>query len=361
MNTSIKCIHCGKDIEISEAIHHQISETILAEERKKHKEEIEKLEIAANAKALEKVKIEFEEKNKEKNAELEEEKKRNKELQETMSQLAKQKKEEEEKIREAALKEGSEKARLERLEFEKKINDMQKALEDAQRKGKQGSQQLQGEVLELDLEEQLKSNFPQDEFLPIPKGVEGGDIWQKVIDRQGKEVGSILWETKRTKNWDKKWLPKLREDTRRVNGSDSILVSEILPNEIKSFHNIDKVWVTNYEFALHVARIVRFLLLKMDAVKSSASHQDDELKEIFQYITSDAFRHKIEAHDEAIRSMREDLDSEIRLTQTRWKRRETQLKRLDSSVSQLYGELQGIIPTLPDRIANLLPELTDED
>jgi len=134
-----------------------------------------------------------------------------------------------------------------------------------------------------------------------------------------------------------------------------------LPNEIKSFHNIDKVWVTTYEFALHVARIVRYLLLKIDAVKASASHDEMELRNIFQYITSDAFRHKIEAHDEAVKAMKIDLDSEIRLTQTRWKRREIQLNRLDSSVSELYGELQGIIPTLPDRNIELLPDGTEND
>jgi hypothetical protein len=372
MNSTIKCIHCGKDIEISEAIRHaeeiKIREELKKEFSEKESAELSKLKIELTEQkkkeeALKEKELEFtaekkklEEKEKELDAQvakkIEEEKKKNDQIIEV---LEKQKKEDAVKIREEAQKEAADKTRLEKLEFEKKINDMQKALEDAQRKGKQGSQQLQGEVLELDLEEKLKSQFPQDEFLPVPKGIEGADIWQKVNDRNGKNVGSILWETKRTKNWDKKWLPKLREDARRVTASDTILVSEVLPNETKSFGYVEKVWITSYEMALHVARIVRFMLLKIDAVKSSASHEDQELKEIFDYITSDSFKHKIEAHDEAVKTMKEDLNSEIRLTQTRWKRREIQLARLDSSVSQLYGELQGIIPTLGDRSA---PEIT---
>ncbi|HVT01682.1 MAG TPA: DUF2130 domain-containing protein [Patescibacteria group bacterium] len=369
MNTTIKCIHCGKEFPINDALSHELQE------------ETERIRKAAIEEAQQKVADEFAKKEKEREKELLEERNKNKELLESFERKKKEDEErlkeearlvaekireeaktQAEKIREEAVKETAEKARLEKLEFEKKINDMQKALEDAQRKGKQGSQQLQGEVLELDLEEQLKANFPQDEFVPIPKGIEGGDIWQKIINpKNGNEVGSILWETKRTKNWDKKWLPKLREDTRRINGSDSIIVSQVLPDEVKSFHNIDQVWVTNYDFALHVARIVRYLLFKVAAVKSSTNHEDEELREIFNYITSDAFRHKIEAHDEAVKQMKEDLDSEIRLTQTRWKRRETQLKRLDSSVSQLYGELQGIIPTLGDRNQDLLEEGIVED
>ena len=187
-----------------------------------------------------------------------------------------------------------------------------------------------------------------DEFLPIPKGIEGADIWQKVKDEGGNDVGSIIWETKRTKTWDKKWLLKLREDGRKVGASERILVSEVLPDGIKSFHRIDKVWVSSYEFPLHVARTVRYLLLRIAAMKAAVSHEDEELKEIYDYIISDAFIHKIEAHNEAIKSMEEDLSSEQRLTEIRWKKRAIQIKKLDTSISQLYGELQGIIPKLQD-------------
>lgn len=339
MDNVIKCIHCGKDIKISDALAHDL------------KEETERIRKATELETRKKLQEEFETKEKEHIDALEKEKK------ELTENFEKQKEENEKKVREEALKEASEKQRLEKLEYEKKINDMQKALEEAQRKGKQGSQQLQGEVLELDLENQLKKHFPQDEFLPIPKGVEGADIWQKVMDRTGREVGSILWETKRTKNWDKKWLVKLREDTRKVNASDSILVTQVLPEEVQSFSNIEKVWVTNYEFALHVARIVRFFLLKLDAVRSSASHKDTELRQIYEYITSEAFRHKFEAHFEAVKALRDDLSSEKRLTEIRWKKRETFIERLDRSASQMYGELQGVIPELSD--IKSLPEETE--
>lgn len=353
-NTLI-CPNCKKNIELSEALLHEFQEEFeikhkkdmeeavrLASEKakeefeKKNSEEIEKLKKQNEEKeeALRKEKIEAEEKNRK--FELEK-----KEFEENRTK-------EEERIRLLVEKEESEKHRLDKLEYEKKINDMQKALEEAQRKGKQGSQQLQGEVLELDLEEQLKVQFPMDEFLPIPKGIEGADIWQKVKDGHGNDVGSIIWETKRTKTWDKKWLIKLKEDARRVNASECILVSQVLPVDVKSFHRIEGVWVSSYEFALHVVRTVRYLMLKIAVMKASVSHEDEELKQIYDYIISDAFRHKIEAHNEAIKSMEEDLSSEQRLTQARWKKRAFQIKKLDTSISQLYGELQGIVPKLQD-------------
>lgn len=368
MANTLVCPNCKKNIELSEALLHEFQEEFALKHKKdmeeavrlaeeKAKEEFEK----KNSEEIERLKKQNEEKEealRKKELEAEEEKKR---LDEERKEFEQNRIKEEERIRENVAKEESEKHRLDKLEYEKKINDMQKALEDAQRKGKQGSQQLQGEVLELDLEEQLKSQFPMDEFLPIPKGVEGADIWQKVKDASGKDVGSIIWETKRTKTWDKKWLVKLKEDSRRVSASECILVSQILPVDVKSFHRIDGVWVTGYEFALHVVRTVRYLMLKIAVMKASVSHEDEELKQIYDYIISDAFRHKIEAHNEAIKSMEEDLSSEQRLTQIRWKKRAVQIKKLDNSISQLYGELQGIIPKLQDIEVLELDSGEDED
>jgi len=68
------------------------------------------------------------------------------------------------------------------------------SLEEAQRKAKQGSQQTQGEVLELDLEETLRSTFPSDEIEPVGKGVRGADIRQIVKSPKGYVCGVILWE-----------------------------------------------------------------------------------------------------------------------------------------------------------------------
>ena len=354
VNTLI-CPNCKKNIELSEVLLHEFQE----EFELKHKKDMsEAVRIAE-----EKAKIEFEKKNSEeieklkKQNEQAEESLRKKELEtveekrkleEAKKEFEKTKKQEEEKIREAVAKEESEKHRLEKLEWEKQKADMQKTVEELQRKGKQGSQQLQGEVLELDLEEQLKTQFPFDEFLPVPKGVEGGDIWQKVCDKSGNTIGSILWETKRTKTWSNNWLPKLREDSRKINASESILVTQVLPNGVKSFDRKDNVWVANYEYAIQTARYVRFLIMNIAAAKSSASHKDEELKAIYDYITSETFKHKFQAHQEGIEALRNDLISEKKLTEIRWKKREIQIERLDKNSSHMYAELQGIVPELPD-------------
>lgn len=368
---NIICPSCGKKVEISEAFKHQIEETLLANEKSKHKEELNALKKDIEEKTIKKLKEDLDYKLKDSANELGEAKKRNKELQEQLLELNKsireikdstekrelenQKKlnEEIEKIKEEADKNASEKARLKELELEKKLRDTQKALEDAQRKSKQGSQQLQGEILELDLEENLKSTFVFDEFLPVPKGIEGADIWQKVKNKHGNEAGSMLWEIKRTKAWAKSWLSKLRDDTRKANASISVLVTEILPDDIQYFGRIDGVWVTSYEYAITLARILRDTLLQIAIAKSSASHEDETLQEIYDYITSEAFRHKIEAHFESVKVLKEDLESEKRSMERIWKKREVQINRLDKSMSQMFGEIQGIAGTALPTIKGL--------
>lgn len=371
---SFICPHCKKTVEISDALKHQIKEQVLEGQ----KEERENWEKEIQIRLEKKIKEEFEFEKKNAVNELLEAKERNKQLQEQLLELNKtmrdlrdqnERKELEnekklneqiEKIKEEATKTASEKARLKELELEKKLTDTQKALEDAQRKSQQGSQQLQGEVMELDLEQKLKSTFVFDEFCPIPKGIEGADIWQKVKNKHGQIAGSIVWEIKRTKAFSQGWLAKLREDARKINASICILVTEVMPDGVKHFERQSGVWICSQEYAVLLANVLRDSLLQVAIAKSAASHKDDKLQEIYDYIVSEAFRHKMEAHFESVQSLKDDLDIEKRSTERMWKKREIQIQRLDKSMSQMFGELQGIAgPALPS-IKNLTLESGEE-
>nr|MBI5456104.1 DUF2130 domain-containing protein [Candidatus Levybacteria bacterium] len=344
----IKCPHCGKTIQISEALQHEFGEKIRAEEKLKAKDEIQKAKLQAISEAEKRFKDES-------LKELSKTKKEKEELEEKLLESAKKSKENEEKIKELAIKEASEKARLEKLEFEKKISDMQKALEEAQRKGKQGSQQLQGDILEKDLEERLKEAFPNDLFKPVPTGVRGGDIIQEVRNKHGNSAGLILWEAKRTKAWQKDWLVKLKEDMRSINASDCILVTEVMPPQTKIYERIENTWVTSYEYAIKLASVVRFGLLNMAIIRSSASHSDEQLKELYDVITSDSFRQMFEARDEIINALKIELEADKRSAEKRWKRQGAYIEKLDRNNSRLYGELQAHIPSLkPLKEPNIL-------
>lgn len=335
----IPCPNCGKQIQITQALRHQLEEKIRTAEAAKHKEELEKVKALTTAQTEKRLKEQSQK-------ELQRSERERKLLEEKLAKEKEQRDEFEKKIIEDALKNAAEENRLKFKEKELQIEEIRKVNEDLKRKLEQGSQQRQGEVLELDLEEKLHVQFPNDEFLPIPKGIEGGDIWQKII-YQGKVVGSILWETKRTKAWSNSWTTKLKEDSRRINATDAILISQVLPNDSNSFDREDGVWIAKYEYAINLGRFVRFLLTNVAIAKSSISHTEEEWGKIRDYMMSDGFRHRMQAHFEGIKSLKDVLDAEKRSTMLKWKKQESIISKMDSNTTNFYGELKSIVSQLP--------------
>lgn len=360
---SVKCPHCGKNVEISEAIIHELQSKVRDEENKKLRAEFEKEKIKLSEEKEKQLREEFEKHEKDIKKALIESRKKEEILLEKMEKDAIEREKQEIKIREEAEKQAKKDVRLEKLEYEKKINDMQKALEEAQRKGKQGSQQLQGEVLELDFEELLKKTFPNDRFVPIPKGVEGGDIWQ-IVNFNGNEMGSIIWETKRTKAWSKAWLTKLKEDAGKISATEAIIVSQTLPNDVTSFDRKEGVWITTYDHAINICRYVRFLITSVSNAKSSASHSEEEWGLIRDYMTSDAFKHRMQTHFDGIKALKDVLEADKRSTTLKWKKQEVQINKLDMNTTNFYSELKAIVSNLPELEeieGNLISDGTQED
>lgn len=353
MNT-ILCPHCKKQVELSEAIIHEFQDKIREEEQKNLKVEFEKQKAQEQAEQEKRLRLEFEQANKEQVKELEEQKKKEEEAfkreKELLEKLAKEKEERgemEEKIKEAASKKAQEEYELKLKQNEIQFEQLRKVNMDLQRKLEQGSQQLQGEALELQLEEKLKEAFPTDEFLPVPKGVEGGDIWQKIKFKE-RVVGSILWETKRTKAWSKGWLVKLKDDVGRVNATEAILVSSVLPADSQHFDRKEGVWITTYEHAINICRYVRFLITTVASMKSSADHTEEEWGQIRDYMMSESFKNRMQSHFDNIHLLRQLLDAEKRSTVLKWKKQESIIEKMDRNTTNFYGELKTIVTNLPE-------------
>lgn len=128
-------------------------------------------------------------------------------------------------VRAKAKQEAEDGLKLKVTEKEEQIAGMQRQIEDLKRRAEQGSQQLQGEALEIQLEAALRARFPLDFIDAVPKGEFGGDLIQRVVGPSGQVCGSILWETKRTKNFSEGWLTKLRNDQRSAKVDLAMIVT----------------------------------------------------------------------------------------------------------------------------------------
>ncbi len=228
------------------------------------------------------------------------------------------------------------------LEKEQQIASMQRTIEDLKRKAEQGSQQLQGEVQEINLEEILKSKFPLDNIEPVPKGVSGADVVQHVVDLNGVPCGTILWESKRTKKWSDGWLAKLRTDQRAEGAEISILMSQALPKDIESFSQIDGVWVTAPKYSLPLVTALRQTLIEVAVAKYSKQGQQTKAEMVYDYLISHRFRHRVEAIIEKFSDMQTDLDRERKAMTRLWAKRDTQIQTAIESTVGMVGDLQGI-------------------
>ncbi len=244
--------------------------------------------------------------------------------------------------REKAKKEAEDEMKLKVMEAEQTIASMQRQIEDLKRRAEQGSQQLQGEVQELELEALLGTRFPRDTIQPVPKGEFGGDILHRVIGPLGQQCGTILWESKRTKNWSDGWLPKLREDQRAAKAEIAVIVSQVLPKDVETFGLVDQVWVAHPKLALPVAIALRQTLIEIACARQASEGQQTKMEMVYQYLTGPRFRHRIQAIVEAFSSMREDLDRERKAITKQWSKREEQIDRVMQATVGMYGDLQGI-------------------
>jgi hypothetical protein len=356
----IKCPNCGELFPVSEAIYHQIAEKtrdeLKAESIRQHKafaardKELKEKEDAFEATVQERLRaarrgIEIDAENKARNllsleiqdlrcqaaekdlklaeagaAELEL-RKQKRQLEEKASFLeldvARKIDAERASIQEETARRLGEEHRLHDAEKDKKLQDAMRMNEELRRKLLQGSQQTQGEVLELELEGLIAASFPSDQVAPVPKGIRGADVIQRVMSRSGHICGTIVWESKRTKAWSDAWIQKLKDDQRAVKADIAVLLSEALPKDCTNFGMYDGVWIATPQLAISLAIALRAQLIEVAMAKLAAVGKNEKMEILYQYISGSEFRQRVEAIVEAFVAMQEDLQEERRIAERR--------------------------------------------
>lgn len=236
--------------------------------------------------------------------------------------------------------------RLKDAEKERQLGDMRRQIEDLRRKAEQGSQQLQGEAGEGQLESVLRETCRVDDIQAVSQGVRGADLHHVVFDGRGVRAGAILWECKNTRHWSDTWIPKLKTDVRSIGADLAVLVTASLPKGVSRFAYVDGVLVTDFTSVAGVAAILRSQLIALAQARNAAIHQEERLGLLHRYLTGTDFRHRVEAVVEAFAAMRRDLDQERRAAERQWSRRARQLEAVTLNVAGLYGDLQGLLPAL---------------
>lgn len=259
--------------------------------------------------------------------------------------------------------EASESEALRLKEKDEQLASMAKKIEELKKKADQGSQQLQGEALELHLEEMLEARFPQDKIIPVAKGISGADLQQHVNNRAGEAAGSILWEFKRTKRWSNEWTSKLKTDQRNAGADIAILISEARPDGIESFEFHEGVYVAAPRYIIPLALVTRQMLIGIAKTRATQAGQKDKMALVYEYLTGSQFTHRVEAICEHFQTMQDDLQKERKVIMKSWAKREKQIQNVIDNTVGLYGDLEGIAGRAMPQIAGLEIDLiaNDED
>lgn len=373
---TIICPDCGKQIPLTQALTEQIThqlqhkleseftqkltaqtQKIEAELKSKLDTEKQKLWTVAQTKAKEKIDTELkdlQEQFAEKSKKLEEAQQHELELRKKARQLDEDKRafelemqrkldEERQKLVAEARKAEADEQHRKMLEKDKQIEIMQKTIEELRQQSQQGSMQIQGEVQEDELKQLLTSAFYTDQVSDVPTGIKGADLIQVVTNQTGQKAGVILWESKNTKTWSNEWLLKLKQDQGAAQADVCVLVSRVLPDDIKGFGVKNGVWVLEYQFVLPLVTTLRIHLLEIAKVKNSLVGRDQKMEYLYEYLSGTQFKNRVESIVMAFSSLKNDLDAERRAMERIWRKRGQEIERVIENTAGLYGDLQGII------------------
>ena len=239
-------------------------------------------------------------------------------------------------------KQEAERTELKFKEYEKKLDDQKKLIDEMNRKAEQGSMQMQGEVQELALSEMLKIEYPYDLIDDVPKGATGADVIQTVVNSHQQVCGKIIYESKRTKSFSEGWIEKLKNDQREQNAMIAVIVTETLPKDMDRFGRKDGIWICTYPDVKAMTYVLREMIVREHTVLSSQENKGDKMESLYNYLVSDNFRQRVEAIVEGFSLLQTEMDREKRAMQKIWKEREIQIEKVIRNTVDMYGSIRGI-------------------
>jgi hypothetical protein len=265
------------------------------------------------------------------------------------------------RIEEEVSKREKDKVELKLREYQKQIDDSNKLVDELKRKAEQGSMQMQGEVMELALEELLKREYPYDVITEVAKGARGADIVQTVINEYQKECGIILYESKRTKAFSENWIDKLKEDMKEKSALFGVIVTDVMPSDMKFFGKRNGVWVCTLNEVSSLCFVLREMLIREYNALSAQDNKGDKMHMLYNYLISEEFRNRVENIVEGFTNMKNEIESEKKAMGRIWREREKQLEKVISNTVDMYGTVKGIGGASIQSVKSLELPMSGED
>lgn len=266
--------------------------------------------------------------------------KERKALDDEKAKLAKQMKKEVADVR-AILQKDRENAILKKeAEFARERASMQKKIADLSKRVTKAGGEV-GEGGEIDLFEELRGAFPEDE-LSRTKGKASGNILHDVRYK-GTSAGRILIDSRPRGAWQHGFVVKLREDQSNLGADHAVLATTVFPAGQRELFIDSGVIVVAPARVRPMIEVLRKALVSMHVARLSDAERADKIGRLFKFMTSPAFKRKLaEASDLAGEALQIDVD-EKRAHDNVWKKRGTVLTRIKNVLREIDTDVSAII------------------
>lgn len=237
----------------------------------------------------------------------------------------------------SALSAAKAQAFTETQKLSEKVGELQRALE------KKTAEEL-GEGAEIDLYETLRSEFEEDRFERIKKGLPGADIRHTVV-HNGQVCGVIVYDSKNHNAWRNDFIAKLRTDQLADNAEHAILTVLKFPQGAKQLHLQDGVLVANPARVVAVVEMLRRHMIQTHTLRMSSQQRAEKTAALYDFMTSDQCAGMFERLETHAQQLLDIQVAEKTAHERVWKQQGLTIRSAQKVHAELRSQIDAIIGT----------------
>lgn len=199
--------------------------------------------------------------------------------------------------------------------------------------------QIEGLELEKKLFEELKKHFPNDEILHL-KNI--GDVFHK-IKYDNQEIGSILYECKKTAKYSKDFIKQIKQDMATRNATYGVLLTYNFDKESSGFKTDQDIIIVHPYGAIYIAEFLRKKLIEIHSLKLSKEELSERAKKLWDYIKSDKFKNNVKDNIHRTKVLMELLEREKAAHEKIWEARNEHYNKIHENTSSIEKESSIIL------------------
>jgi hypothetical protein len=233
----------------------------------------------------------------------------------------------------------------ENLKLTNKVEELKRALE------KKSNEEL-GEGAEIDLFEALKSEFPDDNIKRIPKGSPGADI-RHIVMMNGKECGTILYDSKNHNQFRTDHVTKLKDDQIADKAEHAILSTYKFPQGARHVHMQDGVVLASPARVVAIVKLIRQHLTLMHTLRVSGVERETKMAELYAFIISDRCTQLLTRIENQADDLLDLQTKEIKWHKNNWEKQGEAYKAIQKAKGDLETDISRILGTAAESEAAL--------